>query len=103
MVPRPRRRIARLIGGTIQTPTIGGARSRKSGGASLPRRVPTFDLDVCRLQVTMDDALVVGRFQRSHDLFRDGQRLVARYWTSGDLLGQRLAFDQFEDERAAPA
>jgi hypothetical protein len=51
----------------------------------------------------MDDALVVGRFQRSHDLFRDGQRLVARYWTSGDLLGQRLAFDQFEDERAAPA
>ena len=35
-------------------------------------------LDVRRLQVAMDDALLVRRFERLGDLLRDGQRLVDR-------------------------
>ena len=57
------------------------------------------DLDVGRLQIAMDDALLVRRFERLGDLPRNRHRLVQRQRPAGDPIGQRLALDQFEDQR----
>ena len=46
----------------------------------------------------MMPALVRG-FERLGDLPRDRQRLVERNRPARDALGERLAFDQFQDER----
>ena len=46
-------------------------------------------LDVRRLQIAMDDALLVRRFERVGDLPRDGQRLVERDRPARDALGER--------------
>jgi len=46
----------------------------------------------------MDDALVVRRFERVDDLFRDLQGFRQFERTSCEAIGQRPAFDQFEDE-----
>jgi hypothetical protein len=56
------------------------------------------DLHVRRLEVAMADALVVGRLQRLDDLLRDGERLLDRNRTAAKAVGQRLAFDQLQDE-----
>jgi len=48
----------------------------------------------------MDDAQFVGRLEGFGDLPRDVQRLGERKRSAGDPLGQRLAVDQFEHERA---
>jgi hypothetical protein len=46
----------------------------------------------------MADALLVGRLQRIDDLLRDGERLLDRNRTAAKAVGQRLAFDQLQDE-----
>ena len=48
----------------------------------------------------MDDALLVRRFERVGDLPRDRQRLVERQRPARDAIGQRVALDQLQDERA---
>ena len=50
----------------------------------------------------MDDPLLVGRFERLGDLLRDLQRLVDRDRPARDALGQRLALDELENQRAQP-
>ena len=57
------------------------------------------DLDIRRLEISMDDPLLVRRFERLADLPRDRQRLVERHRSARDAIGERLTFDQFEDER----
>ena len=47
----------------------------------------------------MDDALLVRGLQRFGDLLRDRQRVGQRERALRDPVGQRRAFDQFEDER----
>ena len=47
----------------------------------------------------MDDALLVGRFERLGDLLSDWQRLVQRNGAARDPIGQRLTLHQFHDER----
>ncbi len=49
----------------------------------------------------MDDAFVMGRLKRERDLTCDLSRLVERYRTARDAIGQRAAFEQLEDEKAA--
>ncbi len=51
----------------------------------------------------MDDALLVRRFERVGDLFRDRQRFVERNRAARDALRQILALDQFHHERVTPA
>ena len=46
----------------------------------------------------MDDPLLVRRFERLHDLLRDGQRFVDRHGAASNPLGEILAFDQFHHE-----
>ena len=50
----------------------------------------------------MDDALLVCGFERLGDLPRNRQRFVERKGASRDSLRQRLAFDEFQHERADP-
>src|SRR6476646_10206336 len=54
------------------------------------------DFDVGRLQVAMDDALVVSGFQALSDLAGDGQRFVERDGAASQTLGQVLAVDILE-------
>ena len=58
-------------------------------------------LDVGRLEIAMDDALLVRRFERLGDLPRDRQRLVERNRPARDAVGERRPFDQLQDERRA--
>ena len=58
------------------------------------------DLDVGRLQIAMDDALLVRRFERVGDLPRDGQRLADRRCGPVAMpIGERVAVDELEDQR----
>ena len=61
------------------------------------------DFDVRGLQIAMDDPLLVRRFERLGDLFRDRQRFVERDGTAHDSLGEILARDQFHDKSVHPA
>ena len=56
-------------------------------------------LDVRGLQVPVDDALLVRRFQGFGDLPRDRQRFIQWNRSSGDALGKRGPIDQLDDER----
>ena len=57
-------------------------------------------LDVGGFQVTVNHSLLVRRFERLRDLFRDGQRFVERDRAAGDPLREILALDQLHDEGA---
>ena len=56
------------------------------------------DFDVCRLEIAMDDALLVRGFERVRDLLRDRQRLVERDRAPRDPLREIVAFDQLHHE-----
>ena len=56
-------------------------------------------LDVGRFQVSVDDALLVGGFERLSNLLGDGQGFVKRDRPLLDAIRQRRPFDQFEDQR----
>ena len=62
-------------------------------------------LDVRRLEVAVNDALLVCGFHRRRDLPCDQQRVVHGNWAARDPLRQVLAVDEFhhEGERAAGA
>jgi len=57
-------------------------------------------LDVGGLQVAMDDAVLVRRFERVGDLARDRQGLVQRKRAVGNAIGERRTVDELEDQRA---
>ena len=61
------------------------------------------DLDVRRFQIAVDDALLVGRFERLRDLARDRERLLNRQRTQGQTLGERRAFHELEHEPRMPS
>ncbi|HXG88585.1 MAG TPA: hypothetical protein VNJ02_09635 [Vicinamibacterales bacterium] len=48
----------------------------------------------------MDDALLVGRFERGGDLLRDQQGLVDRNRATRDAMRQVFSFHQFHDQRS---
>ena len=59
------------------------------------------DLDVGRLEIAMDDAPLVRRFERVGDLPRDRQRLVRSGMAPRAIRSASVvALDEFEDERA---
>ena len=47
----------------------------------------------------VDDALLVRRFERLGDLFRDRQRFIEWNWPLRDPIGERRPLDQLQDER----
>ena len=55
--------------------------------------------DVRGLEIAMNDALLVRRFERLGDLPGDLQPLVDRDWPSRNPLRQVLAFDEFHHQR----
>jgi hypothetical protein len=57
------------------------------------------DLDVCRLQISVDDALFVRGFEGLGDLSGDRKRVGERDRTAGDVHRQILALDQFHHQR----
>jgi hypothetical protein len=59
---------------------------------------PKSDLHVGRLQVAVNDALCVGRFERLRDLPGDRERLVDRDRAFGHAVGERWPFDQLHDQ-----
>ena len=56
------------------------------------------ELDVGRLQVAVDDSLVVGRFEGLGDLPGDGERFRDRDRAFRNPIGERESLDQFHDE-----
>ena len=62
-------------------------------------RAVRADFDVRRLQVAMDDALLVRGFEGLRDLLRDRQRVGKRDRAMRDAIGERRALDQLEHER----
>ncbi|MBK9376637.1 MAG: hypothetical protein IPN03_23695 [Holophagales bacterium] len=93
-------------------------RAREVGGGSAPRgrvhrlgeaevedldRSLRCELDVGGLEVTVDDPLVVGRFQRLGDLPGDGYGLFEGDGTALHPLGEVFALDELHDEGANAA
>jgi hypothetical protein len=60
------------------------------------------DLDIGRLQIAMNDALLVCRFNRFGNLQRKPDGLPHDKRPTLDHVGQRVAFDQFENEEPGP-
>ena len=56
-------------------------------------------LDVCGLQVAVNDALLVRRLERIRNLTGDRQRLVERQRTLRDAIRKRRTFDELEHQR----
>ena len=52
------------------------------------------DFDIRGLQIPMDDAFFVRRFDALGDVDEQGDRFVHRHWTAGDPFGERLAFHE---------
>ena len=61
-------------------------------------------LDVGGLQIAVNDALLVRRFERLGNLLRDRERLIERDRTSSNALREIVSLDQFHHEGGhAPA
>jgi hypothetical protein len=58
------------------------------------------DLDIGGLEIAVDDALFVRRFERLGNLSRDGEHLGDRHRSARDAVRERLALDQLEHECA---
>ena len=98
----------------FRPPCVGGGKALVSGRSPAARfRQPEVEhfhdaggrhLDIGRLEIAMDDALVVRRLERFGDLPRHRQRIGEPQRTVFDPFCQRVAFDQLEHQRlpAAP-
>src|SRR5262249_9496665 len=53
-----------------------------------------------RLQIAMDDPLVMCRFEGFTDTLRNVQSFIERDRAAAETFGQRLAFDKFQHEEA---
>ena len=58
-----------------------------------------FDLHIRRLQVAVDNALIVGRFEGLGDLLGNRESFIERDRAFGDPLSQRRPLDQLQDQR----
>ena len=58
------------------------------------------DLDVRRFEISVNDPLLMCRVKGIGDLSRDGQGIGQRNGPTRDAVGERLALDQFQHERA---
>jgi hypothetical protein len=58
------------------------------------------DLDVCRLEIAVDDAFLVRRIECVGKLMGDRQGLTKRYRPASHPIGHRFTVDQFKDQRA---
>ena len=56
-------------------------------------------LDVRRLEIAVNDAVLMRGFQRLRDLLRDRQGLRDGHAPSGDAIGQRRPLDQLQHQR----
>ena len=54
--------------------------------------------DIGRLQVAMNNAVLVRRFEGFRDLLGDGQGFVEGHRSGGNSIGERRTLDQLEDE-----
>ena len=70
---------------------------RKAEVQHLHRSVGS-QLDIRGLQIAVNDALLVRRFEGFRDLLRDGQRLVERDRATRQPLRQILALDEFHHQ-----
>ena len=58
-------------------------------------------LDVGRLQIAVDDAVIVGSFERLGDLAGDAEHLVQRKRPAGDARRKVLAVNELHHERGS--
>jgi hypothetical protein len=58
----------------------------------------SFELDIRRLQIAMNNTRLVSRLERLGNLLRDGDGFVDGDGALRNALRERGAFDQFEDE-----
>jgi hypothetical protein len=80
-------------------PRVAGfERLRKTEVEHLHRAVGA-DLDVGRLQIPVDDSLLVRRVQSLDDLSGDRQCFAHRYGARREPIGERRALHELEDER----
>ncbi len=99
-------RAQRQGGGVRQLGT--GLRARGAVGISGPRQAEVEDLHlplggdhhIRRLEVAMDQAAIVGRFEAARDLVKQVDGPVDRQWAALQNLGQCFALDQFHDQEA---
>ena len=61
-------------------------------------RAVSANLDIRGLQIAMDDALLMRRFQRLSDLFCDGQSFINRDRAARDALREVITLDEFHHE-----
>ena len=95
-----------IVGEAVASPADGRDRlhSLREPEVEHLHRAVGAHLDIRRLEVAVDDPLLVGRFERLRNLPRDRQRLVERDRPARDALRQIVALDQFHHEgRDAPA
>ena len=85
----------------VRSPFV-GARLQRLGQAEVQDfdRSLRRDLDVGRLQIAVDDALLVGRLQGLRDLQGNLEGFVRRDGASADPLRQRRTLHQLQDERS---
>src|SRR5262249_58065251 len=61
------------------------------------------EFDIRRLEIAMDDAQFMRRFERLRDLLRDWERFIDWDRATRDALREILALDEFHDERGQVA
>ena len=57
------------------------------------------DLDVGRLEIPMDDPLLMGGFEGLGDLTRNLKRAFETEWAPAQAIGERFSLDQLHDEK----
>ncbi len=92
-VARDRGRVGEIARGRLLLPGLGEPEVEHLDGAVGP------EPDVGRLQVAVEDALVVRGGERGGDLRRDRRDLVGRDRAAPDPLVEPLALDQLHDQR----
>ena len=77
----------------VRLERLGQAKVQHLDGPVLPH------LDVCGLQIAVDDTRLVCGLQRLGDLLSDGERVIQRERSLADPLSQGRSFDQLEYQR----
>jgi hypothetical protein len=90
--------VAPVTGAWSAIPDPGSSRLREPEVQHLDRAVRSH-FDVRGLQVAMDDALFVRRFDRLGYLLRQRQRFVHRHRAGREAVRQRRSVDELHDER----
>ena len=89
-----------IVGDAVTSPPVtarGSKRLREAEVEHLHRAVGSH-LDIRGLQIAVNDALLVRRFEGFRDLLRDRQRLVDRDGAARQALRKIFALDEFHHE-----